>query len=207
MSTTTARRRADRPSGAHRRPRRPAARVAGDAVLNLLAIGGGVCIVLVALSVFFDVTLIMFKTGSMSPTIPTGSVAIVREIPADEIRIGDVVTVDRAGDLPVTHRVTSVTVVDGAPEARTITMQGDANASPDPFPYTVETVRIVMGSVPHLASVVVWFSNPVVLGSITLAASALVMWAFWPRRDDEERDERTPRRGARRDRPHDGGLR
>ena len=177
-------RRADRPAGTHRRPRRPATRVVGDALLNLLAIGGLVCVALVVLSVLFHVTLIMFKTGSMTPTIPAGSVAVVREIPAEEIRVGDVVTVDRAGDLPVTHRVTSIAGIDGSPDARLITMQGDANASPDPHPYTVERVRIVLGSVPHLASVIVWFSNPVVLGSITLSAATLVMWAFWPRRDE-----------------------
>ncbi|RUR01449.1 signal peptidase I [Labedella endophytica] len=189
MSTTTLTTRRDaRASRTATRPRRPASRVAGDVLLNTLALAGVVCIVLVVLSVFFQITLIMFKTGSMSPTIPTGSVAVVREIPAEDIRVGDVVTVDRAGDLPVTHRVLSVSVADGAPDARTITMQGDANASPDPSPYTVESVRIVLASVPHLASVIVWFSNPVVLGSITLAASALVVWAFWPR-SHEEHDE------------------
>ena len=50
----------------------------------------------------------MFKTGSMSPTITAGSVALVREIPASEINVGDVVTVDREDALPVTHRVTSI---------------------------------------------------------------------------------------------------
>lgn len=184
MSTTTTRRRATRPSGAHVRPRRPAPHAIGDAFLTLLAIGGLVCVALVVMSVAFQITLIMFKTGSMSPTIPAGSVAVVRQIPADEIDVGDVVTVDRPGDLPVTHRVTSLAVVEGSPDARTITMQGDANASPDPLPYTVDTVRVVIASVPYLASVIVWFSNPVVLGAVTLAASALVVWAFWPRRDE-----------------------
>lgn len=37
---------------------------------------------------------------------------------------------------------------------------------------------------PGAAYVVVWLSNPYVLGSITLAAAALVLWAFWPRRDE-----------------------
>lgn len=155
------------------------------------------CVALVVLSVAFQITLVMFKTGSMSPTIPAGSVAVVRQIPADEIRVGDVVTVDRPGDLPVTHRVTSVSVIDGSHEARTITMQGDANASPDPFPYTVETVRIVLASIPSIASVIVWFSNPVVLGAVTLAASVLVAWAFWPRHDEvHEDDSVTPSAGG-----------
>jgi signal peptidase len=180
MTTSTARHAAPPP----RTPRRPLARSVGDTLLTLLAVGGVVCIVLVLLSVLFRVSLIMFKTGSMDPTIPTGSVAVVREIRAEEIRIGDVVTVDRPGDLPVTHRVTTIGETEGSPGARTITMKGDANASADPLPYTVHTVRLVLDSVPGLASVIVWFSHPLVLGGVTLAASGLVMWAFWPRRDD-----------------------
>src|SRR5690606_30754746 len=123
-------------------------------------------------------------TGSMTPTIPAGSIAFVQQIPASEIRVGDIVTVDRPGELPVTHRVTSVT---GEGDTRTITMKGDANTVEDPQPYTVSDVRRVLFAVPGLANVVVWFSNPLVLGSITVLASLLVTWAFWPR------DERATR--------------
>lgn len=81
----------------------------GNAALNLAAIGGLICILLVAAAFLLNVTLVMFKTGSMAPTIPTGSLALVREIAAPEIRVGDVVTVSRTDALPITHRVTSVT--------------------------------------------------------------------------------------------------
>lgn len=159
-------------------PRRGWGRALGSALLNIAALGGLACILLVLLSVVLHISLIMFKTGSMSPTIPAGSLAVVREIPASEISVGDVLTVDRAGALPVTHRVTSVT---GEGEIRTITMKGDANVSEDPAPYTVAEARRVLFAIPGLARVVVWFSDPWVLGSLTLAASALVTWAFWPR--------------------------
>ena len=161
-------------------PARRIGSVLGNGLLTALAIGGVICIVLVGLAFFFNVTLMMFKTGSMSPTIPAGSVALVREIPASEIQIGDVVTVARPNALPVTHRVTSVSPGPGSDE-RTITMRGDANAADDPAPYTVATVRIVMGSLPGLASVIVSFSNPMVLGVISLAVAGLVTWSFWPR--------------------------
>ena len=155
-----------------------AAATAGNALLNIAAVGGLLCIVLVVLSGVFGISLIMFKTGSMSPGIPAGSLAVVREIPASAVRVGDVVTVDRAGMLPVTHRVTSVA---GSGETRTITMRGDANDSEDPSPYEVAEVRRVLVSVPGLAHAVVWFSNPTVLGGLTLGAAALVTWAFWPK--------------------------
>ncbi|WP_437582596.1 signal peptidase I [Paramicrobacterium sp. CJ85] len=159
-------------------------------LLNVAAVAGVICIVLVALSVVFHISLIMFKTGSMTPTIPQGSVAVVREIPASDIAVGDVVTVDREGKLPITHRVTSV---EGSGDTRTITMKGDANPTEDASPYTVSHVRIVLASAPHLATVIVWFSNPLILGALTLAASALVTWAFWPREQHRSR----PRRRAR----------
>ena len=152
----------------------------GSVALTLAAIGGVACIALVILSAFFNVTLIMFKTGSMSPAIPAGSLAVVREIAASEISVGDVVTVDRPGALPVTHRV--MTVAGTAGEERTITLRGDANLVDDPAPYTVSTVRLVLLSVPELANAVITMSNPLFLGGVAVAASSLVTWAFWPRR-------------------------
>ncbi|WP_235019861.1 signal peptidase I [Ruania rhizosphaerae] len=152
----------------------------GDVLLTALAVAGGLCILLVILAVTLNITLIMFSTGSMAPTIPAGSVAVVREVPASQIEVGDVVTVDRPGALPVTHRVTDVLATEG--DRATFTMQGDANDDPDPAPYTAESVRVALTSVPHLASVIVWFGHPVVLGCLTVTATALVTWAFWPRR-------------------------
>lgn len=147
-------------------------------LLNVAAIAGLICIVLVVLSMVFHISLIMFKTGSMSPTIPQGSLSVVREIPASQIEVGDVVTVDREGQLPITHRVTTV---EGTGAERIITMKGDANNYADPAPYTVTEVRTVLWSVPNLARIVIWMSNPVVLGVLTIGASILVTWAFWPR--------------------------
>lgn len=152
---------------------------AGNALLTVAAAGGVVCIVLVPLAFVFHVTLIMFKTGSMSPTIPAGSLAIVRQIPASQVHVGDIVTVDRSPAPPVTHRVTSVSPAPGG--ARAITLRGDANPADDPAPYVVKHVRIVLYSVPRLAYVVRAISDPLVMGAISVGAAALVTWAFWPR--------------------------
>jgi signal peptidase len=155
-------------------------RVIGDVLLWVAAVAGAVCILLVVLAFTAQITLIMFRTGSMSPTIPAGSVAVVQRVPATEVEVGDVVTVDREGELPVTHRVT--TIAPGASaDDRVITMRGDANAADDPFPYPVTSVRKVLFSVPGIALVIAGMGNPVVLGTLTVAATALVVWAFWPR--------------------------
>ena len=72
-----------------------------DAILSVLALLGVVCIVATIAAFALNISLIMFKTGSMSPTIPTGSLAVVRQIPASDIKVGDVTTVSRGeGQLP-----------------------------------------------------------------------------------------------------------
>ncbi|MFE4544790.1 signal peptidase I [Arthrobacter sp. NPDC056727] len=167
----------------------------GNALLNIAALGGTVCIILVILAFFFQITLIMFKTGSMGPTIPAGSLAVVKEIPALEVHVGDIVTIDRPSALPVTHRVTSVTPAAGG--AAKITMRGDANPTDDPLPYEVQTVRIVLWSVPELAYTVNAANNPLVLGSLTVVMAVVVTWAFWPREKPRgRRNESEPQEAA-----------
>ena len=153
--------------------------VLGDIALWIAASAGAICIILVILAQIFSITLIMFKTGSMSPTIPAGSVAMVREVPASEVAVGDIVTIDRPGDLPVTHRVVSIEPMNNG--QRSITMKGDANEQNDPLPYEVVKVRQTLGHVPGLASFIVSLRSPWVMGSLTLGTSLLVTWAFWPR--------------------------
>lgn len=188
------------PAAVHAAPtgadgRRHPGRLIADALLWLAAVGGVICIVLVVLAFTAQITLIMFRTGSMSPTIPAGSVAVVQRVPASDIAIGDVVTVDRVDELPITHRVTSVEPGATADE-RIITMRGDANAQEDPFPYTVTSVRTVLFSIPGIATVIAGMGNPYVLGALTLAATTVVVWAFWPRAERAERAERRGRDGG-----------
>ncbi|MGP5717784.1 signal peptidase I [Brachybacterium tyrofermentans] len=168
------------PEAPAKRPRRGPLAHLLNATLNLAAVGGAICIILVILALVFDISLILFRTGSMDPAIPQGSLAVVQEVPASEVEVGDVVTIDREDSLPITHRITSLhKTPDGSWE---ITMKGDANESEDPAPYTVSTVREVLFSIPGLAKPVAALNSPYVLGGITLAVSALVVWALWPRR-------------------------
>ncbi|WP_044441956.1 signal peptidase I [Agreia bicolorata] len=162
--------------------------VVREVLLNIASVLGAACIALTLAALLFNITLIMFKTGSMSPTIPAGSLALVREIPASEAKVGDVVTVDRPDQLPVTHRV--VATEPGVGGQTILTLRGDANPVDDPAPYTVSTVRIVMASIPGLAVAVVAMSNPVALGSVTLVVASFITWYFWPR---SQRAERTTR--------------
>ncbi|WP_106816423.1 S26 family signal peptidase [Microbacterium timonense] len=155
---------------------------AGDAALAVAAVLGAVCIVLAIAAAVFDVRIVLFRTGSMSPTIPAGSAAIVHGIPADQVGVGDVVMVDRPGQLPVTHRVVAVEPAPDAADARLLTLRGDANPVNDPAPYRVTEVRRVVTSAPGVAPVLASLGSPWVLGSVTIAATVLIVAVFWPRR-------------------------
>lgn len=151
-----------------------------EALLWVAAALGLIAIVLVFCAYLFNISIILFRTGSMEPTIPAGSAALVQEVEASEVEVGDVLTVERPGEMPVTHRVTSIESGEAAGE-RVITMQGDANDSPDLAPYTITEGRVLLTSVPGLANPINQLGNPYVMGGITLAASVLVGWAFWPK--------------------------
>jgi signal peptidase len=130
----------------------------------------------------------------MAPDIPPVSLAIVRQIPAEDARIGQVVTVDRPGLLPVTHRIVGS---HAGPDGTTVlTLKGDANATADPAPYTVRSVRLVLLAMPELAYVIVWLSNPVVLGVLTIAVSTLIAWVLWPRGESTSGGSHVRARGA-----------
>lgn len=163
-----------------------AGRILGETVLTLLAVFGFICAALAIAAWTMNIGIILFKTGSMAPEIPAGSMSIVRTIPAEQAQIGDVVTVERPNQMPITHRVTSNAPDPDpgrGPDARIIEMKGDANPGPDPFPYRVTEVREVLWAKAGWGEYVVLVSQPWVMVVIVLLASAIVTWAFWPRGD------------------------
>lgn len=126
-------------------------------------------------------SIILFSTGSMAPTIPAGSAALVQLLPAGELEVGDITTIERPGQLPITHRITSVTTLPGMPDARVVTMRGDANTTDDAEPYVITDARRVVASVPGVAAAFNNLRDPRLMGVLTLLAGGLVTWAFWPR--------------------------
>lgn len=137
----------------------------GETLLTALAVFGVICVAAVIAAYAFGINIMMFKTGSMSSEIPAGSVALVRSIPAAEAEVGDVVTVERPGQLPITHRVVSNEPdPDNPPERRIIQMKGDDNPQPDPFPYRMEEVKLLFWSHPEWGRYVALLADPRVLG-------------------------------------------
>lgn len=157
------------------------------AALGLLAVLAGLAVALGGFS------FLIFRSGSMSPEIPTGGIALSRTVEADEIRPGDVVSVTAASGERITHRVVSTTVRDG--EA-TLVLKGDANATADSEVYVVDSAERVVGSAPYGGYVVAHLLTPpglVALGSLSLM---LVLLTGGRDEDDAPRRER-PSRGGR----------
>jgi signal peptidase len=155
-------------------------RVVKDVVLGIAAVAGLACILWLVASTFLGLQMIIFQSGSMAPTMPTGTAAIGQPVTADEIAVGDVVMVERDGTLPVTHRVVSVEPDPAVDGGAILVLKGDDNQANDPSPYHVtEAVRVAL-PIPGLGTVIGLGRTPLFLGLTTMLVASLVLWAFWP---------------------------
>ncbi len=95
------------------------------------------------------------ETGSMSPTIPTGAVAIATPEPFTAVRVGQIIIYDppTEGDSLLVHRVSTVVHGGSSPVIRT---RGDANPAEDPWTAELQRPPVwrVHYVVPHLGRVV-----------------------------------------------------
>lgn len=149
----------------------------------MVAVLGLVCILSLLLGFFFKASFIVFRTGSMEPRYPVGALSLTVQVKAEDLVPGDVVSVRReAASALVTHRVVSVDPATRAGATASLRLRGDANMSDDPLPYEVSTAQKVLLTVPGLGAWVMASRGPEFLGAATLGATALVVWAYWPRR-------------------------
>jgi signal peptidase len=172
----------NRAHGAHGRrpaPRRgPSPR---DAVVTAAGIIGFAAIAWIVVSWIFSLQLIVFVTGSMTPTMPTGAAAIVQTVAAGQLHVGDVVTVPKpSSGVPVTHRIVAIAAVDGDADARSLTLKGDANSFADRDRYVVSSAGRVVASMPGAGEILAWAKSPIVMMSVAVLVSAIAAWALWP---------------------------
>lgn len=152
-----------------------------EVILNVGAVVGLVCIVVAAVSMLLGVTPLVFRSGSMSPEIPTGSLALARTVPSSEIAVGDVVSVDNQQGVRVTHRVV---VLAPAPAGFGVvaTLQGDANPVADVSPYVFDQADRVFFHAPGIGYAVSWLSSPVAifLGGALVGAVVVLAAGYGP---------------------------
>lgn len=147
--------------------------------LNVGAAAGALCIVVTFVSAVFGITPLVVRSGSMSPAIPTGSLALAREVPAGQLHSGDIASVDDQAGTRITHRVVTVS---GSGDQVMLTLKGDANNAADPVPYVVRSADRVLVSIPAIGYVVAWLSGKTAIFLGGIVAGALLMLAFGPAR-------------------------
>ena len=158
------------------RPRRTGVRARlADLLLTLGAIAGVLCVLVAVAAYAFQVHLVVFRTGSMSPAIGTGALAVSRTVPAGDLAVGDVVTVHSATGQRVTHRIQQLSQGD---DGARLVLRGDANDIDDAQPYDVTEADRVIASVPQAGYVVAWLSGPVGIFGGGLLVGLTLLIAF-----------------------------
>ncbi|MFD0484510.1 signal peptidase I [Kineococcus sp. GCM10028916] len=127
----------------------------GAAVTALVGLLGVVALV----ASLLGVRVVPVLTGSMSPTVPAGSLALTTRVDAHDIAVGQVIAFRppppyvTQGDRPVMHRVAAVSEQGGQ---RTVRTRGDANPDLDPWTLAITDgtdLGLAQFSVPHLGRV------------------------------------------------------
>ena len=149
-------------------------RHAVTAFLSVLLVG--LAMLLTPLPQLFGWELFAVQSGSMEPAIHVGGIVAVHPVPADQLKVGDVITfVDQnRPDAFVTHRIVELSFNNGQASAKT---KGDANDAADAW--TVPTNRAVGRvdlALPYLGYLTVWLSSPLAkLAILGLAVLGLAL--------------------------------
>jgi signal peptidase I len=115
-------------------------------------------------------------SGSMEPFMPTGSLIVVKRVPASTVKVGDVITFQRPGSNDMlTHRVVKIERHDGRP---VYTTKGDANEAADPFPLRLPgEVGAHVTTVPELGRVALAINQHEVRGGLIAIFTLLLLLA------------------------------
>ena len=120
----------------------------------------------------FEVKIV--QSGSMEPTIKTGSLVIVK--PSEVYSVGDVIMFgrDTKTQLPTTHRIVADEVRSGV---FYYTTKGDANEDPDPQQVAQsEVIGKVLFSIPYLGYVLDFAKKPLGFALLIGVPAAIVVF-------------------------------
>ncbi len=129
-------------------------------------------------------------SGSMEPNLHVGSVVVLRPTPAEQIRIGDIITFQRPGrrGVFITHRVVNITKTNFGPAFIT---KGDANGVSDSWTIPVSGTGLKYWfDIPLLGFLFAILESPVgricfILAPALILAAVLIneLWQDEPKRE------------------------
>lgn len=144
-----------------------------SAVLTAGAALGVVCALWTLTMLATGATPLVVLSGSMSPALRAGDVAFAVTVPAEDIAIGDIVTVTSGTGIRITHRVVDAETDAGA---STLRLKGDANSAADDETYTASSALKVVWHLPGIGWILHAAASPVgVAGGLALLAGCLIL--------------------------------
>ena len=157
--------------------RRSTGRRLADLLLWVGATVGVLSLLAAAAVALLGLVPLVFTSGSMAPDIPTGSLGIARTVPADDLGVGDVVSVESTSGSRVTHRIVAIDANSRAEDGTSVlTLKGDANESADQDPYVVVEADRLLFAVPWAGYALSALASPLGLFLGGVLAAAVVFY-------------------------------
>ena len=130
-------------------------------------------------------------SGSMEPTILPGDIVIVKEVPADTLKEGDIVAYLRETTV-ITHRIMSINQTDGS---RNFYTKGDNNNVDDALPVTDDMMEgKYLFRIPGVGNAAMFMQTPT--GIILFIAVPLILFILYDllrRRKYDKREDKVTR--------------
>lgn len=145
---------------------RRAIATAADIGLWVTAIVGAAALVATLLLAAAGARPVVVRSGSMEPTYPVRSVAVVRPVEVADVAVGDVLAVETPAGTRVLHRVTERTIT---PNGVLVTLKGDANKTADPTPVLITEAYRAGAKVPHVGALAPVLRSPLAGFAVALA--------------------------------------
>jgi signal peptidase len=136
--------------------------------------------------------LVVIRGSSMSPAIPLGAVVDITRVQPQDLKVGDVVTMQSPGGTAYTHRIDRIVTLPGGLYIET---QGDAVGHPDtPLQPVSEITGRVTYSLPFLGFLLYMLTIPTgVLAIFSLAFTMLLcIWLIEDLEQHAAREEQEP---------------
>ena len=132
---------------------------------RVLGMAGGAAVAIVFLATCVAAPLLQIGyspvlTGSMRPAFAPGDLLITAPKAVADLQPGQVAVFTPPGETaPYAHRITAIA---GTPEQPVLTTKGDANPAADKWRAKLDKaqVPVVVATVPHVGSALLWAQNP-----------------------------------------------
>jgi len=118
--------------------------------------------------------ILIVQSGSMEPSIKTGSIVIVK--PSPEYKVGDIITFGPVpkGKVPTTHRITDVRLQTGSPVFVT---KGDANEESDTKEVSSrDVIGKVLLDVPYMGFALAAAKKPIGFAVLIIVPALIILF-------------------------------